>query len=126
MEQVIYTQLANVFYAVGQADGQFVKEEKLKVIELVKDHWNTDSQEKPASIIYEQLKKLGDQQTTADEAFDQFKSFFQKNKADFPKEMRLQLYNDAQKIALTYAGRNKSETVMLSRLKHLLEEEKNK
>ena len=121
MEQEIYTQLANVFYAVGQADGQFVKEEKLKVIELVKEHWNADSPEKPTSIIYEHLKKMGDQQTTADEAFDQFESFFDENKAEFPKEMRLQLYNDAQKIALAFAGRNKSETVMLSRLKHVLE-----
>lgn len=118
----MYEKIAGVFYAIGMADDQFVRKEKLTVIELIENHWQ-DQGIDVESIMHQQLKKLVDSGISSAEALNEFESFYQENPAFFTKEIRLQLYKDAQEIALAYAGRNKSETIILSQLKHILQKD---
>ena len=122
MEKTIYQKIAGVFYAVGMADDQFVRKEKLKVIELIENYWHEQGIE-VESIMHQQLKKLVDSGISSAEALNDFEAFIQEKPALFTKEIRLQLYEDAQEIALAYAGRNKSETIILSQLKHILQKD---
>jgi pyoverdine/dityrosine biosynthesis protein Dit1 len=120
MGKTIYQQIANVFYAVGMADRQFVRKEKLKVIALIENHWQDETIDSE-KIMHQQLKELADSMVSSSDALDNFSAYFKHHAQDFPKAIRLQLYEDAQEIALAFAGRNKSETVILSQLKHILQ-----
>jgi len=116
-----YKNLASLFYAVAAVDHKIVIAEKRKIKEMVEQHWSfesedTDSQE----VIFSTLKKLITGNYDKEAAFIDFKNFFLKHPEEFPAHIRTKILDDADSITVAYARRNKSESVLISRLYFLL------
>lgn len=121
-----YKALSFLFYAIAISDKHFVDKEKLKIIELVKKHWTIKTKEfDSVEYIYSVLRKLILDQIDEDLAYAYFQSFFQLNPDLFPIEIRHKIMDSAYDIANSYAKKNKSEVLLLSRI-HQLMFEKNK
>jgi len=118
-----YKYLASLFYAVAAVDHNVVIAEKRKIKELVDENWSfksgdIDSQE----VIFSTLKKLITDNYDKEVAFLDFKNFFLKHPEEFPTHIRTKILDDADSITVAYARRNKSESVLISRLYFLLRE----
>lgn len=117
-----FDKLAHLMYAVAVADGKIVLREKITIKKIVEEHQflpTIDTEDR--EIIYAVLRKLIKEQTSSEEAFTTFKDFYSKNPESFPVELRKNIMEIANKIAASYAGRNKSESVIISKLYFLLE-----
>jgi len=118
-----YESLANLFYAMAMADTRIAKQEKLRIKELVEKHWSVLSPELDSSqTIYNTLKKLIRKHETKEEAFSRFKTFFLNNRELYTEEIRDKLIDNADRIALAFSGRNKSESILLYQLYKVLHE----
>ena len=116
-----YQNLASLFYAVAAVDGKIMLQEKYRIKELVDEDWsfkseNWDSQE----IIFSTLRNLIVDEYDKEKAFLNFYEFFLANKSNFSTKIRNKILDTSDKIAVSFAGRNKSESVLISRLYFLM------
>lgn len=116
-----YRTLAHLFYAVAMADNSFIKNEKLKIIELVESHFNTKIEgEDSKEIIYETLKELNTNKKDSDDAFTIFETFFKANSNLFSEDLKASLLNMVYDVANAHSKRSKGELIILGRLHNLL------
>ncbi|MDC1504210.1 hypothetical protein N8475_03385 [Winogradskyella sp.] len=116
-----YEALAHLFYSAAIADKSFIRNEKLKIIELVESHWNTKIQNTESKeIIYETLKELISKKESSDGAFKVFETFFNTNSSFFTAELRSTLIKTVNGIANASVKRSKGELIVLGRLHNLL------
>lgn len=121
-----YQNLGKLFYAVAATDNVVRQEEIAALKELVEKEWVhldafTDEYGTDAAYQIEILFDwLEENQPLAESAFQDFKNFKMENQDLFDSEMKNLIMRTADKIADAFAGKNKSELVMLSKLQGLL------
>jgi len=112
-----YRQLGTLFYAFANADGDFNRLEKLKIIELTMSDWCDPSEYPEAKdAIYSTLQKLIKEEESSNNAFLTFTEYYHLDREAFSIDIKKLILNSAYAISDTYAKRNKSEIVLFSRL----------
>ena len=124
----LYQNLGRLFYAVAISDGSVHAKEWAKVKEIVKQDWlyvddftdryGTDAANQ-IEIVFDWLLEY---ENTTDECFEAFKDFYKEHPHAFTKEIKTLTKKTAHAIANSFAGKNKSELVLLAKLQFLLKE----
>jgi len=121
-----YQSIGKLFYAIAAADKIVRKKEYDALRKLVKEQWksmddykddfNTDSAYQ-IEIVFDWMDY---EQLDAANCFEEFKDFKKENDSLFTKERKNLIWETANAIANSFAGKNKSELIMLAKLKSLL------
>lgn len=125
---LFYQKMGELFYAIAAADKVVRKEEynilkntvlkKWRSLDNFEDHYNVDAAHQIEIVFdwfdYEQLD--------ANDCFDSFADYKRENPQLFNEERKKLIWQTADAIASAFAGKNKSELIMLAKLKLLLKE----
>ncbi len=123
---VLYQKLGELFYAIAAADNVIRPAEVEALRSLVQTHWkDIDSLEDEfhtdasyqIEIVFDWLD---DKHLDADECFEDFKEFKEEHPKLFNKSLNQLIWQTADAIAGSFAGRNKAELIMLTKLKAVL------
>jgi hypothetical protein len=127
-EIILYQKLGKVFYAIAAADKNVRKAEYDTLLKIVKKEWmNVDAFEDEfhsdaAFQIEIVFGWLDYNQLNAEACLADFKDFKKEHERLFTEPIKQLIWKTANAIAHAFAGKNKSETLMLTRLKLILEE----
>ncbi|NCT17883.1 MAG: hypothetical protein COZ75_01480 [Flavobacteriaceae bacterium CG_4_8_14_3_um_filter_34_10] len=126
--QKFYQNLGKLFYAIAAIDNTIREEEVQMLKNIIKDKWlplddfsdthGTDSAYQ-IEIVFDWLEE---QQAEPNRCFDAFKEFKKEHDSLFPIAIKELIWNTAEAIASSFAGKNKSEVILLAKLKLLLKE----
>lgn len=121
-----YKHLGILCYAVASADKKITKAETKRFAEVIEQQWKeledstdefgTDAVYAAESVFDWQIESF----VTAEEAYNTFCEYATENRNMFTPAMKIKLMQTAEAIATAFAGKNKSEAVMLSRLQEFL------
>ncbi|HNP68862.1 MAG TPA: hypothetical protein PKH16_13225 [Aequorivita sp.] len=119
--------MGELFYAIAAADKVVRKAEYDILKNIVAEQWkNLDDYEDPfhSDAAY-QIEVVFDwfdyEQLDASDCFESFADYKKENPKLFTKERKDLIWKTANAIASSFAGKNKSEVIMLAKLKMLLE-----
>ncbi|MBZ9730972.1 hypothetical protein LB467_14855 [Salegentibacter sp. JZCK2] len=126
LTEKFYQNIGMLFYAIASSD-KVVRPEEIKTLkELVQKKWvpidtltdeyGTDEAYK-IEMIFDWLEE---NEPEADWAFNEFKDYKKENERLFSVQINQLIWETADAIAASFAGKNKSELIMLSKLKILL------
>ncbi len=124
--QKFYQNIGKLFYAIAFADGKVHDKEFDSLKKLVSEDWlnndhNTDMFGSDAvfqvEIVFDWLRN---EYSSAKGCIDQFIEYYESHTSMFSPEVRNRIWKSALAIASAYAGRNKSELVMLNRLRAVM------
>lgn len=120
-----YQKLGSLFFAVAMADGSVHTKEvdKLKSIlrekwlplDSIEDEYGTDSAFQ-IEIIFDWLLE---NEKTSFECFEDFTRFYKEHTRIFSDKVKAHIMETAGSIASSFAGKNKSELVLLAKLQLL-------
>lgn len=123
---LFYQKMGELFYAIAAADKVVKKAEYDTLKQIVSDQWkNLDDYEDPfhTDAAY-QIEIVFDwfdyEQLDAGDCFDSFADYKKDNPKLFTPERKKLIWETANAIAGAFAGKNKSELVMLAKLNILL------
>ncbi|MBQ4819663.1 hypothetical protein [Aquimarina sp. MMG016] len=123
-----YQNLGKLFYAMAAADKVVRKSEYDSLRKIVKSEWLDvdDIEDEFGADAAFQIEIVFDwldykEELNAEECFKQFEDFFNENKSRFTDKMKQLVWDTCNTIAGAFSGKNKSELMMLGRLKLLLE-----
>ncbi len=125
-----YENLGKAFFAVAAADRVVRKEEKETLQWLVQQKWagiekSTDEFGADASFQIETMVDwLETHNLSANEAFEEFHEYRQAHGEYFTESVKELTLKTAEAIADSFLGKNKSELVMLYKLKSILSNSK--
>ena len=121
-----YTKIGMLFYAIAASDKVVRAEEINTLKKLVKEQWvpvdsatdmyGTDEAYQ-IEIVFDWLQENA---PTADWAFKEFKDYKKEHHQLFTQNIKQLIWETADAIAASFAGKNKAELLMLSKLKILL------
>jgi len=124
----LYENLGKLFYAMAIADGSVHAKEWDKVKEMVKEDWlyvddftdryGTDAANQ-IEIVFDGLMEYN---KSSEACFDEFKEFYTAHPHAFSDEIKALTGKTANAIASAFSGRNKSELVLLAKLRLLMNE----
>ena len=129
LEIKFYQSLGKLFYAIAAADKIVRDTEIVTLIELVKTKWvPLDDFEDEFQVdaayqietVFDWLDSEGD--LAAENYFKEFKTFKKENEQLFTEKRKQLIWETSSAIANSFSGKNKSEIIMLTRLKMVLEE----
>lgn len=122
----LYQNLGKLFYAVAMADHKVkIKEvEKLRKdvrkywldVDEIEDEFGSDAAYQ-IEIVFDWLNN---EEKEGEAYFNDFKDFYREHPSKFDTAMKLLIWRTANDIAASFAGKNKSELVVLGNLKLLL------
>ncbi|MAP55106.1 hypothetical protein [Altibacter sp.] len=118
-----YQKIGKLFYAVAAADKVVRKAEYDMLLDIVSSHWmNVDEVEDEfhsdaAFQIEIVFGWLDYNNAAADDCFEEFREFKKEHEHLFDDKRKKLIWKTAQAIADAFAGTNKSELVLLSKLK---------
>ncbi len=116
-----YVKLTHLFYAVAMADKKMVVEEKRKIVSYVEKYWSHSFDKgKGKEVIYETMRELIKKQMTSEEAYEVFKSYVLSLPDGFSDDLSKKIMEAADGIATTMFKKNKSELILLTKLKILI------
>ncbi|MRT16157.1 hypothetical protein F3C99_04220 [Vitellibacter sp. q18] len=125
---LFYQKMGELFYAIAAADKEVKKAEYDTLKQLVSDKWkNLDHYEDPfhTDAAY-QIEIVFDwfdyEQLDAGDCFDSFAEYKKDNPRLFTPERKKLIWETANAIAGAFAGKNKSELVMLAKLQKILQQ----
>ncbi|GMN08407.1 hypothetical protein MTsPCn5_37960 [Croceitalea sp. MTPC5] len=112
-----YESLAHLFYAIAMSDGSMTREEKLKIIASVEQHWSvpidtTNSKE----IMYQTLRDLIANKQKSSRAFEIFQMYYSNHIAIFSEQLKHTIKEACDAIVSSFNKKNKSEIIMLTQL----------
>ena len=119
--------LGKLFYAVAVADKKIEEEEIAALKTNILQRWySLDSKSNGLILdghqeIFTIFKELQNTRAVSETCFTQFQEFFNEHKQLFNEELRKLIWDTTQGIASSYAKKNKSELIVLAKLKMLLE-----
>ncbi|MEM0517204.1 MULTISPECIES: hypothetical protein [Aequorivita] len=123
---LFYQKMGELFYAIAAADNVVRKTEYDTLKNIVAEKWkNLDEYEDPfhTDAAY-QIEIVFDwfdyEQLDANDCFESFADYKKENPNLFTAERKKLIWETADAIASSFAGKNKSEVVMLAKLKMLL------
>lgn len=122
----LYQNLGKLFYAVALADKNVhpVEVEKLKEtvkelwlpVDAIEDAFGSDAAYQ-IEIVFDWLKE---EEKESELYFEEFKDFFKEHQGRFNEKMKALIWKTADAIASSFSGKNKSELILLSKIKALL------
>lgn len=121
-----YQHLGELFYAIAKVDGVVRKEEEAVLKKIVEQEWKDleDSQDEFHSDASFQIISvfdfLNEGFDAAEEWFNDFKAFKKLHEQLFTPKMNALIMRTADAVASSFAKKNKSELVLLNRLRTLL------
>lgn len=124
-----YIHIGKLFYAVAAADKVVRKEEIKAMKEIVEREWikiDDFKDEFGADAAYQIeiiFDWLNENQPEAGQAFSEFQEYLREHKKPFTPQVKQLLWDTSNAIASSFAGKNKSEVNMLSRLQTVLNQE---
>lgn len=129
LEIKFYQNLGKLFYAVAASDKVVREAEVETLINLVKSKWvPMDDFEDEFQVnaayqidtVFDWLNCEGG--LKVDKCFEEFKSFKKENESLFTKKRKQLIWKTSNEIANSFSGKNKSEIIILTRLKLVLEQ----
>lgn len=121
-----YKILGKLFYAIAMADKK-VRLEEIEILkEAVREKWVPMNEFEDGlgadaavqiEIVFDWLQK---EEKDATIYFQEFTDFFKSHPSIFSTEINKLIWSTADSIASSFAGKNKSELVLLAKLKLLL------
>lgn len=122
-----YQSLGKLFYAMAMADKVVHPQEVEQLHNAVQQHWLQVDVDEDAfgtdaayqiSIVFDWLQEEGQKETSY---FQEFADYYKAHPSKFSSEIKKLVYGTAETIAASFAGKNKSELVLLAQLEHLFE-----
>ncbi|GGD92031.1 hypothetical protein [Planktosalinus lacus] len=110
-------QLANLFYAIAAADKQISEQEIKTSLDAFQNEWKKGGFTK---LLEKNFNALLISKPNTETCFESFQSFTQKHSAYLTKAQKIKIWNTADAIASSFANKNKSEVILLAKLKNLL------
>ena len=123
---LFYQKMGELFYAIAAADKQVRKPEYDVLKKIVSDHWKNldDYKDSFQTDAAHQIEVVFDwfdyEQLDAKDCFESFADYKKEYPNLFTKERNELIWKTANAIATSFAGKNKSEVIMLSKLKNIL------
>ncbi|GAB5399968.1 MAG: hypothetical protein Aureis2KO_15530 [Aureisphaera sp.] len=129
LQLAFYQEVGQLFYAVAAAD-KVVRESETKTLKkLVREEWMSMDDYKDnfgADAAY-QIEIVFDwfdyEQMTADDCYRSFEDFYNDHRKLFTPDRKKLIHKTAHAIAGAFAGKNKSELIILSRLTLLFKDD---
>lgn len=127
LEEQFYFKIGELFYAITAADGTTRKEEVQSLRNILKQDqselkfMNNDSAEESTTLIIKGFKNAEAEALDASYYFTGFSNFKKTHPEFFGKEKNQAIWNIAVQLANSFAGGNKSELIMLNKLKLLFQ-----
>ena len=123
----LHENIGKLFYAVAMADKKIEEEELVALKTDISQRWcNLDS--KPNGLvldghqeIFTVFTHLQNTNAQSDLCFLEFRHFFNEHQNLFNTDLRKLIWDTAQAVASSFAKKNKSELIVLAKLKMLLE-----
>ena len=121
-DMLFYQNLGQLFYAIAASDKIVRKAEFDALKKLVINFWKDfddvkDDYQEPVAYQMEIVFELFDyEQIDAKDSFNNFKDYATEHPKAFTKEKKLLIKKTAEAIANSFAGKNKSELIMLAQL----------
>ena len=122
-----YQSLGKLFYAVALADKnvrpieiQRLKEDVQKywlAVDAIEDEFGADAAYQ-IEIVFDWLKQ---EEKNGDTYFQEFVDFYKEHPSRFNTSIKQLIFKTADDIAFSFANKNKSELILLAKLKMLLE-----
>lgn len=122
----LYLNLGKLFYAIAASDKVVRPQEVQKLREIVDAEWLKfeDSEDEFGTDMAFEIEAVFDylqeKNADADAAFEDFKEFKMANDQQFTTKLKKLIWNTADSIAASFSNKNKSELIMLSKLKSIL------
>ncbi len=122
-----YQNLGKLFYAIAASDNVVRESEYESLRKIVKSEWlDVDDIEDEfgadAAFQIEIVFDWMDYETpNAESCFQEFESFYNEHKSRFTDRIKDLIWDTANTIASAFSGKNKSELIMLGRLKLIFE-----
>ncbi|MFD2098969.1 hypothetical protein [Flagellimonas iocasae] len=120
-----YQNLGMLFYAVAMVDKHVRPAEVTRLRKYVRQHWldldgfedefHTDAAYQ-IEIVFDWLDG---EEKDGEAYFNEFKEFYKDHPEKFPPKVKDLIVETAESIAKSYAGKNKSEMLIIFRLKQL-------
>lgn len=118
--QVFYSSLGYLFYAIAFIDSKIVSKEASKIIRCVESYWTFKNDRIDSScIIYQTIEDLIVQQFSGEDAFSNFKNYYNTNSPLFSDKIKKHITRTVEGIALSYRGKNKYEIELLGKIEQL-------
>ncbi len=120
-----YQNLGMLFYAVAIADKNVRPVETKRLRKYVRQHWlNVDDFEDEfhtdaayqIEIVFDWLEG---EEKDGEEYFNEFKEFYKEHPEKFTPKLKDLIVETAENIAKSFAGKNRSEMLIIFRLKQL-------
>ncbi len=122
----LYQNLGKLFYAIAMADKKVHPVEIKRLKEAIKEHWlavddlkdefGTDAAYQ-IEIVFDWLQQ---EEKESELYFKAFTDYFNEHKENFTEQVKILIWKTADGIASSFSGKNKSELVLLEKLKLLL------
>lgn len=122
----LYESLGKLFYALAISDGNVHEKEWDRLKQLVKEDWlyvddftdryGTDAANQ-IEIVFDWLLE---NEKSSEACFEDFKEFYTEHPHAFSDTIKALVKKTAHAIANSYAGKNKSELVLLAKIDLLL------
>lgn len=123
---LFYQKMGELFYAIAAADNVVKEAEYNELKKTVNEKWKDlddyeDSFQTDAAYQIEIVFDWFDyEELDANDCFDSFSEYYLENKTLFNEERKKLIWDTANAIAGAFAGKNKSELIMLAKLRNLL------
>ncbi len=122
-----YQNLGKLFYAVAMTDKKVRPVEVNRLRKYVRQHWldlddfedefETDSAYQ-IEIVFDWLEN---EEKDVDDYYKEFEDFYKEHPKKFTPKVKALTLDTAEAIASSFAGKNKSEMLIISKLKLLLD-----
>lgn len=122
---IFYQKVGSLFFAVAMVDGSVHNKEVDKLKQLVREKWlpldaiedeyGTDSAFQ-IEIVFDWLLEY---EKNSDECFKEFKEFYKEHPEVFTNKVKQLILETSGAIASSFAGKNKSELILLGKLQLL-------
>lgn len=125
---LFYQKMGELFYAVAAADKVVREAEYTALKNIVTEKWkDLDEYEDPFQTdAAHQIEIVFDwfdyEELDANDCFDSFADYKKENPSLFTSERKKLIWETANVIAAAFAGKNKSELIMLAKLKNILKD----
>ena len=125
---LFYQKIGELFYSIAAVDKIVRKSEYDALKNIVTEQWkNLDEYEDPFHTdAAHQIEVVFDwfdyEQLDANDCFESFADFYKEKPSLFNQERKELIWKTASAIANSFAGKNKSEVILLAKLKNLLKD----
>ena len=114
--------LAQLFYAVASADNVVAEEEVNTLKLMIKKEWVSGNilSNSQAEVLFSAFNQLAESRADSNQCFQTFKLYIENNHIKIAAPVKSLIWKTAERIASSYAHKNKSELIVLTKLKSFL------